>query len=431
MDYLNILPQEAFISHRQRLVAQLPAGSLAVFHSSDVFFGSADSEAGFIQQTDLYYLSGIDQEESILLIFPEARNPKHREILFLKETSEEILIWEGYKLTQEEAREVSGIETVMWTSQFEKIFRNLAIEAQTMMLNTNEHLRYSGTTQTRDQRFIAYCKEKFPLHNYGRLQPILHRIRAVKDQWEINCISQACLITENAFKRVLKFVAPGVKENQIEAEITHEFIASGSRRHAYTPIVASGSNACVLHYTDNHRVCNAGDLLLLDFGAQYANYASDLSRTIPVSGTFSARQKQVYQAVLDTMRYASTLLVVGNTLDEYEKEVGRFIQEKLIELALLSAEEVRHQDPEKPLYKKYFMHGTSHHLGLNVHDYGHRHQPFEAGMVFTCEPGIYIRQEGMGIRLENDFVITDSQPIDLMKNIPIEIWEIEEYMAKA
>ncbi len=422
------LPKEAFISHRQRLISHLGEGAMAVFHSSDIFFSSADGEAGFIQQSDLFYLSGIDQEETILIVFPQARNPKHREILFLRETNEHILIWEGYKLSKEEAREVSGIETVLWTSEFEKVFRNLAIEAQTLMLNTNEHLRYGGTTQTRDQRFIAACREQFPLHNYGRLQPIMHQIRAVKDQWEIDTISRACQITESAFRRVLGFVKPGVTEYEIEAEITHEFINKGSRRHAYSPIIASGSNACVLHYTDNSRPCLDGDLLLLDFGAQYCNYASDLSRTIPVNGRFSARQRQVYQAVLDTMRFASSLLKPGSCLDDYEKEVGKFMQEQLIKLGLLKAAEVASQDPEKPLYKKYFMHGTSHHLGINVHDYGHRYMRFEKGMVFTCEPGIYIREEGIGIRIENDLVVTESEPLDLMRSIPIEIEEIEDLM---
>lgn len=422
------LPSALFGRNRERLAGMLPAGGLAVVNSSDILYTSADGEAGFIQQTDLFYLSGIDQEESILVLFPDARDPKHREVLFVRETSETILIWEGYKLTKEQAIEISGVQTVYWTHEFEKIFKPLAYQSQTLCLNTNEHLRSSTTTQSRDERFILWCKERFPLHGYARLQPLLHELRAVKSDAEIAAISQACSITEKAFRRVLGFVRPGVWEYEIEAEIVHEFLRNRSRRPAYGSIIASGANSCILHYTDNDRICQAGDVLLLDFGAEYANYASDLTRTIPVSGRYSPRQKQVYEAVLRTMRFASQMLVPGGTLEAYEKEVGRYMESELIGLGLLDRHEVEHQNPAAPLYKKYFMHGTSHHLGLNVHDYGFRHAPFAEGMVFTCEPGIYIREEGIGIRIENDFVVRSGKPDDLMQQIPIEAEEIEEMM---
>ncbi len=421
-------PCELFIRNRSRLVAQLPPKTLAVVNSSDILYTSADGEAGFIQQTDLFYLSGIDQEETILLLFPDAIDEKHREVLFLRETNENILIWEGYKLTKEQAKEISGIETIYWTHEFEKIFRQLAIQCQNIFLNTNEHLRAVSPVQSRDDRFILWCKEKFPLHNYGRLQPILHDLRAIKSDWEIKAIAHACAITEKAFRRVLAFVKPGVWEYEIEAEIVHEFLRNRSRRPAYSPIIASGANACVLHYTENSRMCHEGDLLLLDFGAEYANYSSDLSRTIPVSGRYSERQLAIYKAVLRTMRMASDMLVPGNTLDNYEKEVGKYIESELIGLGLLNRHEIERQNPAAPLYKKYFMHGTSHHLGLNTHDYGHRHKPFAEGMVFTCEPGIYIREEGIGVRIENDFVVRSIKPLDLMANIPVEAEEIEEIM---
>jgi len=422
------LPSELFVKNRKNLAKLLKPESIAVFHSNDIMPSSADGVRPFIQQSDLYYMSGIDQEESILVLFPDCLEEKHREILFLKETSELIAIWEGHKLTKEEAFELSGVETVYWLSEFEQVFPSLAYEAKNLYLNTNEHLRATIEVETRDTRFIKHCKERYPLHEFERLAPFMHYLRAIKSEHEVAAIQTACNITAKAFNRVLEFVKPGVWEFEIEAEITHEFLKSRSRRHAYDPIIASGGNSCVLHYISNDHQCQDGDLLLLDFGCEYANYASDLTRTIPVSGKFTERQKAVYSAVLRAQKEAISLLVPGNTLKDYHKEIGLFIEKELIDLGLLDAQEVKNQNPDKPLFRKYFMHGVSHHLGLDVHDYGSKNRKFEEGMVFTCEPGIYIREENIGIRIENDLLITKDGPVDLMKDIPKEIEEIEEIM---
>jgi Xaa-Pro aminopeptidase len=382
----------------------------------------------FKQNADLFYLTGVDQEETILLLYPDAKEAKYREIMFVRETNEHIAIWEGHKLTKEEATEVSGIRTVLWTSEFEKVFNTLMGDAEHLYLNTNEHPRAEVVVETRDARFIKWCQERYPLHSYRRLAPIMRDLRAVKSDIEIALIQKACKITEAGFRRVLRFVKPGVKEYEIEAEYAHEFLRHGSRGFAYTPIIASGANACVLHYIANDQVCQDGDLLLMDVGAEYANYASDMTRTIPVNGRFTPRQRQVYDAVLRVMRGAMDMLRPGNTLDEYHAAVGELMTKELVDLGLLTMDEVKNQNPEFPAYKKYFMHGTSHHLGLDVHDVGDKYRKFEPGMVFTCEPGIYIREEGLGIRLENDLVITENGLLDLMADIPLEAEEIEEIM---
>jgi Xaa-Pro aminopeptidase len=384
----------------------------------------------FIQNTDIFWLSGIDQEESILLIFPGSKLAEHKEILFLKETNEQIAIWEGEKLTKQKATEISGIKTVYWLSQFKTIFRSLICECGHVYLNTNEHLRAVPEVETRDSRFIKWCKEQYPLHDYVRVQPIMHKLRAIKSKEEVELMQTACDITEKGFRRLLGFVKPGVWEYEIEAELIHEFVRNRSRGFAYGPIIASGFNACVLHYVDNNKQCKAGDVILLDVAAEYANYASDLSRSVPVSGKFSKRQKNVYNAVLRVMQGATSLLKPGNNIIDYHEAVGQLMEEELIKLRLLRLSAVKKQDPKNPLYKKYFMHGTSHFLGLDVHDYGNRYRKFEAGMVFTCEPGIYIREENLGIRLENDILLTKNGNVDLMKNIPIEAEEIEELMNK-
>ena len=422
------IPKELFIENRKNFVNKLLSESVAVLHSNDIMPTNADGTMPFKQNSDLFYLTGIDQEESILLICPDARDKKMREILFLKETNEHIATWEGHKYTKEEAQEISGIQNVMWLSEFEKVFSLLVFESENIYLNTNEHTRAVVEVETRDARFIKYCKEKFPLHNYKRIAPIMHRLRAVKSSWEIFLMKKACQITEKGFRRVLKFVKPNVWEYEIEAEFAHEFLRNRSRGFAYTPIIASGKNACVLHYTENNQQCKDGDVILIDVGAEYANYASDMTRCIPVSGRFTARQKEVYNAVLRVMRGAKVMLVKGNNLEKYHKEVGKMMESELIGLGLLKKHEVEAQNPDFPLYKKYFMHGTSHFLGLDVHDVGSKYHTFEAGMVFTCEPGIYIPEEGLGIRLENDILITDDGNIDLMEHIPIEADEIEELM---
>lgn len=424
----NPAPQALYIQNREKLKQQLKSKSLVVVNSNDMMPTNADGTMPFRQNTDMLYLTGIDQEESILLLFPDAQEEKHREILFLRETNEEIAIWEGHKFTKEEAQELSGIQNIQWTSNFAQLFQILMTECETVYLNSNEHLRASVEVETRDARFVKWCLERFPLHQYERLTPFMHQLRAVKSQAEIDLLQIACNITEKGFRRILEFVKPGVGEFEIEAEYIHEFLSNRSRGFAYEPIVASGANSCVLHYIDNSQVCQDGDLLLMDVGAEYANYKADLSRTIPVNGKYTARQKAVYNAVLRVQREAMKLLKVGNNWIDYHKEVGEVMTKELVDLQLLTMEEVKNQDETHPAYKKYFMHGTSHHLGLDVHDFGSKYHVFEAGMVFTCEPGIYIREENIGIRIENDIVIQENGILDLMQNIPIEVEEIEELM---
>jgi Xaa-Pro aminopeptidase len=430
MRYEPINP-ELFIYNRQNLVRHLLKCSLVVLHSNDIQPTNADGTMPFRQNNDLLYLSGIDQEESMLLLFPDAKDERNREILFIRETNDHILTWEGYKLTKDQAREVSGIKTVFWTSEFKQVFNTLMAEAENVYLNTNEHLRAVVEVETRDARFIKWCRETYPLHTYKRLAPVMHQLRAIKSDIEIALIKKACSITEKGFRRLLGFIKPGVMEYEIEAEIYHEFLRNRSRGPAYGSIIASGANACILHYVDNNRECRDGDVLLMDFAAEYANYASDLTRSVPVNGTFTKRQKEVYNAVLQVLKTARAMLVPGNTLVQYEAFVGKVVQHELIALGLLQENDVKNQDPDKPLYKKYFMHGTSHFLGLDVHDVGSKYRPFEPGMVFTCEPGIYIREEGLGIRLENDILVTANGPVDLMENIPLEADDIERLMKAA
>jgi len=439
MKYLPI-DSKLFVENRKRFVKELKPNSLAVFNSNDIMPTNADGTLPFRQNNDIFYLSGVDQEESILVIFPDAQNNDFKEVLFLKETSFEIAIWEGAKLSKEQAFEVSGIKSVYWLSQFEMVFNKMMAEADHIYLNANEHLRAVIEVETRDDRFTKWMKERYPLHSYERSAPILHRLRAIKSDLEVEQIQTACDITEKGLRRVLEICKPGIMEFEIQGELTGLFLKNRSRGHAYEPIIASGFDACVLHYIDNEKACKDGDMLLMDFGAEYANYASDLTRTIPVNGRFTKRQREVYDAVLRVFRQASELLVPGTLLDDYRnppdgytgvlyhKEVGKMMESELIGLGLLDKTDVKNQDPNNPLYKKYFMHGTSHYLGLDVHDVGLWNCPMEAGMVFTCEPGIYIREENMGVRLENDILITADGPKDLMANIPIEAEEIEELM---
>ncbi len=427
MKYLPI-DSQLFIQNRQRFASKLKPNSIAVLNANDILPTNADGTRSFIQNTDLFYLTGIDQEETILVIFPDAPKEKNKALLFIKESNEQSAVWEGPKYIKEEAAVISGLKTVYWVREFETVFRALVFEAERIYLNTNEHLRAASAVETRDARFLKWCKNTYPLHKYERLAPIMHDLRAVKSPIELELIKQACRITEKTFDRLLAFIRPGVWEFEIEAEIYHEILSHRSRGPAYAPVIASGPNTCILHYVKNNRQCNAGDLLLMDFGAEYANYASDLTRTVPVSGTFSPRQKDVYNAVLRVQKEAIQMLRPGNTLDEYNKAVGHIMEKELIGLGLLDAGEVKTQDPDAPLYKKYFMHGTSHHLGLDVHDVGSAYRKFEQGMVFTCEPGIYIKEEAIGIRLENDILITQDDPVDLMENIPIAAAEIEHLM---
>jgi Xaa-Pro aminopeptidase len=418
-----------YIANRQKFTAQMAAGSLAIFNSNDIYPVSADSTLPFAQHRDILYLSGVDQEESILVLFPNASNPAHREVLFLKETSELIAIWEGEKLTKQTAFETSGIQTVYWLHQFPTIFKQMMSEASGIYLNTNEHLRANTEVETREDRFIKQVKQDYPAHQVHKSAPIMHKIRSVKEAIELDLMQTACNITEAGVRRLLSFIKPGVWEYEIEAELAHEFLRKRSKGFAYTPIIASGKNACVLHYIENNQQCLDGDLILLDVGAEYANYSSDLTRCIPVNGRFTTRQKAVYNAVLHVKNEATKLLVPGTIMAEYHKQVGTLMEEQLVNLGLISMEDIKNQDPAWPAYKKYFMHGTSHFLGLDTHDVGLWHEPIAANMVFTVEPGIYIPAEGLGIRLEDDVVVQASgAPFNLMGNIPIEADEIEALM---
>lgn len=418
-----------FVKNRIKFAAQMQPSALAVFNSNDVFSTGADSTLPFHQHRNIFYLSGVDQEESILIIFPDAKNSIHKEILFLKETNEHIAIWEGAKLNKEQATAVSGVQTVYWLSDFDSIFDTLMKEAKTVYFNNNNHYRKAVEMETREDRFIKRVKSNYPKHRIENNFSIMESLRGVKEQEEIELIRKACNITEKGFRRVLGFVEPGVMEYEIEAEYTHEFLKNRSKGFAYTPIIGSGYNACILHYIENNQRCNDGDMLLMDVGAEYANYSSDMTRTIPVNGRFTARQKAVYQAVLNVKNEATQMLVSGTLWEDYHKEVGKIMTSELLGLGLLDKAAVQNQDPKKPAYKKYFMHGTSHHMGLDTHDYGALKTPMVENMVFTVEPGIYIPEEKMGIRLEDDVVIQSAgAPINLMKNIPIEIEAIESLM---
>ncbi len=422
------LSKNTYIEHRHKFKEMLAPGALAIFNSNDTMPTNADGTMPFRQNNDLLYLCGVDQEESTLMLFPEAHNKSHREILFLKETSAEIAVWEGAKLTKEEACNLTGIQTIYWNNQLHKVLHTLLNEAAVVYLNSNEQTRAVLTVETKDDRFGKWIRTTYPLHQYERSAPIMHSIRAVKSKAEIVQMQHACDITEKGFRRILKMIKPGVNEFEIEADLAHEFLLNRSRGFAYEPIVASGSNACVLHYTANNQECKAGDVILMDIGAEYGNYASDMTRCVPVSGKFSSRQREVYNAVLHVMKEAMQLLRPGVYLNEYHTQVGHLMEKQLLNLGLLKPSDIDHQNPEWPAYKKYFMHGTSHFIGLDVHDVGHWHKPIEVGNVFTVEPGIYIPEEKLGIRLENDILITEKGYFDLMENIPLEADEIEELM---
>ena len=407
-----------FINNRKNFMAQMKPNSIAVFNSNDIYPVSADSTLPFEQHRDIFYLSGVDQEESILVLFPECPKPEFREILFLRETNEHIAVWEGEKLTKEKAYASSGIKTVFWLQDLEKIMFELMSYAETIYINTNEHYRANVETETREDRFTKWLREKYPAHSVAKSNPILQRLRSVKDNIELNLIQTACDITEKGFRRVLGFVKPGVWEYEIEAEYIHEFVRNRSKKFAYTPIIASGNNANVLHYIENNQQCKAGDLILMDVGAEYANYSSDMTRTIPVSGRFSDRQKEVYNAVNKVKNEATKMLVPGTIWADYHIEVGKIMTSELLGLGLLDKADVQNEDPNWPAYKKYFMHGTSHHMGLDTHDYGLLHEPMKANMVFTVEPRIYLPKEGFGIRLEDDVVVQENgNPFNLMRNI--------------
>ena len=429
MRYENI-GKELFSTNRKRLSKELKSGSLALFNSNDIMPTNADGTMSFRQNSDLFYLSGIEQEESILVICHDFPNKKYREVLFIKEPNELMEKWEGHKLTKAEAREISGIETIAWLSDFHKLFHHMMAMGgvDNVYLNTNEHYRADVIVQSRDARFINWCQKTYPLHRYRRIAPIMASLRRIKQNREIELIQKACDITESGFLRVLKFLKPGVTENEIEAEYIHEFIRLGSKGFAYGPIIASGVNNVILHYVENNKKCKAGDLVLLDVAAEYANYNSDLTRTIPVSGKFTKRQKDVYNAVLRIERAAFKMLTPSVVYFDYQKEIEKLMESELLKLKLIDRTDIKNQKPENPAYKKYFYHGTSHMLGLDVHDVGNMHDKVQVGSVWTIEPGIYIKEEKFGVRLENNVVIGKNKNIDLMKNIPIETEEIESLM---
>lgn len=430
MKYTPIAKQ-FYVESRKRFKAQLLANSVAIFNSNDEMPRCGDSNFIFRQNSDLFYLSGIDQEQTVLIICPDHPLAEYREVLFLRRTNEHIAIWEGHKYTKEEAREASGIQSIYWVDEMPGILTTVMHHSKNVYINLNENDRFVTEVPYRDVRFAEMLNNKYPNHHYERSGPVMAALRSIKQDAEIQQMQEAIDITEKAFRRVMSFIKPGVFEYELEAEITHEFLRNRATGHAYSPIMASGGNACVLHYIDNNQKCNDGDVILMDFGAEYGNYAADLTRCLPVNGKFTKRQGDVYNAVLRVMRAATKMLTVGNTVMAYHEAVGKIMEEELIGLGLLNASEVKKQDPRQPLYKKYFMHGTSHFLGLDVHDIGNRYEPMKAGVVFTCEPGIYIPEENLGIRIENNILITEKGQRDLMANIPVEVDEIEELMAQA
>lgn len=427
MRYQNI-NNNLFIENRKKFIESIKDKSATVFVSNDLMPTNADEEMPFIQNTNLFYLTGIDQEDTFLILAPDFPDKNLREILFIKETNEEISIWEGNKLTKNEAIKISGIKTVLWNDEFYKILPLIIAESNNLYIEKNEHIRSITKVETAQDRFYGFAKEKFPLQNFERSYPILSKLRMVKNNIEIKLIQKACDITEKGFRRILNYAKPGVWEYELEAEFIHEFIKNNSKGFAYQPIIASGINACTLHYNENDCECKLGSLILMDVAAEYANYKSDMTRTIPVDGKFTKRQLDVYNAVLNVKNEATNILRPGITINDYHKEVGKIMESELLKIKLLDKTDVKKQDPKNPLFKQYFMHGTSHHLGLDVHDVGNFYVDLKPGNVFTVEPGIYIRKENLGIRLEDNIVIGEKENINLMKNIPILPEEIENLM---
>ncbi len=419
-----------FIKNRNNFSDVMSANAIALLCSNDVQYTNADDSMGFAQNNDLFYLSGIDQEETTLLLYPDADKKENREILFIKKTDDHIKVWEGEKLTRAEASTISGIKRVEWIEDFEKILQSMSFEADSIYLGHNEHVkRATSELETRQDRLIKWCKKQYPLHNYKRAAKLTRGLRQIKSEEEVKLIQKAADISVEGFERVLKKVKPGIKEFELEAELSYIFFKNGAIRHAFKPIVASGKNACALHYNTNDDLCKAGDMILMDFGVCYGNYNSDTTRCFPVNGKFSSRQKEVYQAVLNCLKKGSKLLKPGVVSEAYEAGMASLVEAELIGLGLLTADDVAKQDPEKPLYKKYFMHGTAHHIGLDVHDVGLYARPFEVGMVLTCEPGIYIPEEAIGCRLENDYLLTSNGNINLTAKMPIEIEDVERLMS--
>ena len=425
----NAIPSQLFVENRKRLAAMLPANALAVANANDICPTNADGSQSTVVNSDLFYLTGVEQEQTILVIYPDADNEKQRELLFLREPTPENELWEGRKLTKENAQKLTGIQNIHWLHEFPRLFHHVMCECDHVFLNSNEHKRAIVDVESREARFVASTHRKYPLHNYRRLAQLMHRLRAIKSETEMTLIRKACDLTNQGFRRILQFTRPGVFEYQVEAEFTHEFMSHGGRM-AYQPIVGSGLNACCLHYLTNDQVCQDGELLMLDVGASYANYNSDMTRTIPVNGRFTPRQREVYNAVLKVLRQSITNLLPGKKLKDWQKEAELLTEGELINLGLLTAEQIKNQTPDAPAFKKYLMHGVGHPIGLDVHDVGFTNKPIEAGWVMTVEPGIYIPDEGFAVRLENDVLVTNDGPVDLMADIPIEPDEIERLMSQ-
>lgn len=421
------LSSALFTLNRERLVKRLPPRSLGILNANDIMPTNADGAMGHLQNADLFYLTGVHQEETILLLAPDAWDPAQREVLFIREPNELLTIWEGHKLTKEQATAISGIQNVRWLSEFSTYFRPLMCEMQVVYLNTNEHQRSQSPVETRDTRFIRDCQNTYPLHHYRRLAPLMHELRAVKSSHEIDAIQAACNLTGRGFERVCTFVKPGVNEAEVEAEFAHEFIRHKGQ-FAYPPIIAAGANNRILHYNSNDLPCKEGELLLLDVGAGLGNYMSDMTRTIPVSGRFSPRQKQVYNAVLRIFRAQVAALVPGKTTKDLRSECEERTAKECVDLGLLTMSDINNQKPDELAVKKYFMHGVTHPLGLDVHDATYNHLKIEPGWVLTVEPAIYIREEGFGVRLENTVLVTEDGQRDLMASIPIDADEIESLM---
>jgi Xaa-Pro aminopeptidase len=425
------IPNLLFQKNRKHFSAAMESNSIAILCANDIQHTNADDSMGFAQNNDLFYLSGIDQEETILVLYPDAYKEENKEILFIKKTDEQIKTWEGQKLDKKTTGEVSGIKRIEWLDDFEKLLQYMAFEADSFYLGHNEHIkRLTIDQQTRQDRMISWCRQKYPLHTYHRAAKITRSLRQIKDREEVKLIRKAADISLDGFHKVLQSVRPGIKEYELEAELSYIFIKNGATRHAFKPIVASGQNACALHYNSNDGVCKDGEMILMDFGVCYANYNSDTTRCFPVNGKFSTRQKEIYSAVLKCLKEGSKLLKPGMLSADYEEQMAKLIEDQLVLLGLFTKDDIAAQDPAKPLYKKYFMHGTAHHIGLDVHDVGLYSRPFEAGMVLTCEPGIYIPEEGIGCRLENDYLLTSDGNINLTAAMPIEIEAIEKLMQR-
>lgn len=425
------LDAQVFSDNRKRLIEGLKPKSVVVIRSNDIMPSNADGTMTFIQNTNLFWLTGVDQEESFLILAPDHPDENMREMLFVRETNEEIAIWEGHKLTKEEGQKVSGIRQIKWNHEFEGTLNTVLAESDHIYLYKNEHIRNATAVQTANDRLVDWVMQKYPLYEFERLAPIIYRARTIKSEAEVKMLRHACDITEKGFRDILDVVKPGVWEYEVEAEYLYNFVRNRSRGFAYTPIIAGGANACVLHYIENNQQLKAGDLLLMDVGAEYGNYNADMTRTIPVGGRYTKRQKSIYDAVLRVKNKATEILRPGIRIPEYHKQVGLFMEEELVELGLIDKTDIKNQDPNWPAYKKYFMHGTSHHLGLDVHDYASVYDEVKPGMVFTVEPGIYIREEGIGVRIEDDLLITENGHDNLMRNIPIHAEEIEELIQKS